>query len=53
MRANLASVDEDTHGEDTGRLARDEERDNKDGAGNKTDTEGSATRDNGRARMAC
>ena len=49
MRANLASVDEDTHEEDTGRLARDEERDNKGVAGNKTDTEGSATRDNGRA----
>ena len=49
MRANLASADEDTHEEDTGLRVRDEERDNEDVAGDKTDTEGSTTRDNGRA----
>ena len=47
MRANLASADVVTQGEGTG--LRDEERDNEDVAGGKTDTEGSATRDNGRA----
>ena len=49
MRANLASADEDTHEEDTGLRVRDEERDNEDVAGDKTDTEGSTTRENGRA----
>ena len=49
MQANLASADEDTHEEDTGLRVRDEERDNEDVAGDKTDTEGSTTRENGRA----